>query len=307
MNTQIFEEEAVLQRLRHYLPHQNPLKDFINDNVLKPFQNLPFHEALETASVYFGYKTYLHLKEYRKLYAKNKISHAVLDKIIAEQKGKGGLTTWKHKLLQEQYDTAWRNRLGYLHHVWMRQYWINIEKEVHSFLFRFVGSYVDQGIAMEKFPTESKTFLGAIKELERNSFWVKIFKSSRVRHLLLHTDCSMESLLKILVGDESLYEQYLFDQQFAHAGWSGMVAVLEKHPETLLDKKHISLHDFIVFELLLEIDALDRKFNENGWTALVYSLEEQVIPLFRPSNEANCSRSMPFGKRLTNGRCTIRS
>ncbi len=284
MHTQIFEEGEVLRRLQHYLPHQNPLKDFINDNVLRPFQHLPFHEALETASAYFGYKTYLTLKEYRTLYAENKISHAVLEKIIKEQKGKVGLETWKHKLLEAHYDTAWRNRLGYLHHVWMRQYRLNIEKEVHSFLFRFVGSYVDQGIAMEKFPTESKTFLAAIKELERNSF-VKIFRSSRVRHLLLHTDCQMESLLKILLGEESLYEQYLFDQQFAHAGWSGMVAVLEKHPETLLDKRHISLHDFIIFELLLEIDALDRKLDENGWSALIYSLDEQITPLFAPISQ----------------------
>lgn len=270
-----------MRRLQRYLPHQNPLKDFVHHNTLNSFQDLPFHEALETASTYFGYKTYLHLKEYRTLYAEGKISSAVLEKILLEQKGKEGVEVWKHKLLEEHYDTAWRNRLGYLHHTWMRQYRLNIEKEVHSFLFRFVGSYVDQGIAMEKFPTESHTFLGAIKELERNSF-VKIFRSSRVRHLLLHTHCRIDQLLEILVGEESLYEQYLFDQQFAHAGWSGMVAVLEKHPETLLDKKHISLHDFIVFELLLEIDALDRKLGEDGWTALIYSLEEKITPLFSP-------------------------
>jgi hypothetical protein len=36
-----------------------------------------------------------------------------------------------------------------------------------------------------------------------------------------------------------------------------LVATVETQPHTLLDKKNISLHDLIVFELLLEIDALD--------------------------------------------------
>ncbi|TAD97986.1 MAG: DUF2309 domain-containing protein [Bacteroidetes bacterium] len=282
MDSQIFEEKVVLQNLQHYLPHQNPLKDFVHHNTLNSFQNLPFHEALETASSYFGYKTYLQLKEYRALYAQNKINHAILDRIICEAKGKENLAEWKKKLIEEHYDTAWRNRLGYLHHSWDRAYQLNIEKEVHTFLFRLVGSYVDQGISMEKFPTESSSFLEAIKILEANSFLVKIFQSKRVRHLLLHTECSITSLLDILVGDQSLYEQYLFDQQFAHAGWSGMVAVLEHHHETLLDERQISLEDFIIFELLLEIDALDRKFGEKGWTSLNNHIKTVITPIFAP-------------------------
>jgi hypothetical protein len=42
----------------------------------------------------------------------------------------------------------------------------------------------------------------------------------------------------------------LFDQQFAHPGWSGIVSVIEDMPQTLLDTRRISLQDLIIFELV---------------------------------------------------------
>ncbi|HEX5172162.1 MAG TPA: putative inorganic carbon transporter subunit DabA, partial [Cyclobacteriaceae bacterium] len=86
-------------------------------------------------------------------------------------------------------------------------------------------------------------------------------------------------LLKILIGDESLFKQYLFDQQFAHQGWSGMVSAIEDHPETLLDQRDISLQDLIIFELLLEIDALDFEFGEI-WAPLSHRLSDRPPDLF---------------------------
>jgi uncharacterized protein YbcC (UPF0753/DUF2309 family) len=276
-----YEEEVVLHHLHHYLPHQNPLKDFIHQNTLSCFQDLPFHLALETATSLFGYKTYLHLSQYRKLFAEGKINPKILQKIIIDHKGIDTYKEWHDKLLTQQYDTALTNRLGQLHQVWTNHYHLNIEKEIHGFLFRFVGSYIDQGIAIQKFPIRNKSFLAAIKELESYSF-SKIFKSKRVRDLLLHKHCTIKDLLNILVGEQQWYEQYLFDQQFAHAGWSGMVAVLEAHPEMLLDKRKITLHDFIIFELLLEIDALDRKFGVDKWLPLASKLPANVTPIFAP-------------------------
>jgi hypothetical protein len=45
----------------------------------------------------------------------------------------------------------------------------------------------------------------------------------------------------VLVGKESLYEQYLFDQQFSHQGWSGIISSIEDAPESLINTKQISL------------------------------------------------------------------
>jgi uncharacterized protein YbcC (UPF0753/DUF2309 family) len=279
-----YKEEVVLHRLHHYLPHQNPLKDFIHHNTLHAFQDLPFHKALETASTIFGYQTYLHLSQYRKLFSEGKINPKILKKILLEKKG-SDWQIWQEKLLHTSYNTNITNRLGQLHQIWTKEYHLNIEKEIHSFLFRFVGAFIDQGISLQKFPVSNRSFLAAVRELERHSF-VKIFQSRRVRDLLLHHHLDTKKLLDILVGDEQYYEQYLFDQQFAHAGWSGMVAVIEKHPESLLDRRKISLKDFIIFELLLEIDALDQKMGEANWKNLKYFIENdpetQIQLLFAP-------------------------
>ena len=90
----------------------------------------------------------------------------------------------------------------------------------------------------------------------------------------------MEDLLKILIGDESLYEHYIFDQQFAHPGWSGIVSAIEDNPKTLLDTRKITVHELVMLELLLEIDAMDTKFNEN-WSPLSFKLKKQPAYLFR--------------------------
>lgn len=154
---------------------------------------------------------------------------------------------------------------------------------IQPLLFRVLCSYLDQGIAIWSFPIWEKGFIASLQELEKNTY-NSFFKSKRVRKLLINWDphrpeCKLEMLLQMLVGDESLYEHYLFDQQFAHQGWSGMVSAIEDYPETLMDKRGITLHDLILFELMLEIDALDSKFGET-WQPLNSRLKELPEPLF---------------------------
>lgn len=262
MNTQhnSFNEEAVLHELKHYLPAQAPLKDFIHHNTLHAFQTLKFHEGLANASKIFGYKVSLPLAEYRKMYATGRIRKEVLEKIVADRKGKDA-RNWIEKLLSEGYDESVTPRIGSFRSHWKIEYRIDLDSLVQPTLFRILCSYLDQGIAIWKFPVWHKGFLASIKEMERNAFG-SFFKTPRARQLLLSGKYDMASLLKILVGNEAFYEEYLFDQQFAHQGWSGMVAAIELQPETLLDTKKITLHDLIVFELLMEIDALDTKFGD---------------------------------------------
>ncbi len=262
-----FDEHKVLHDLKHFLPAQAPLKDFIHHNTLHAFQNMKFSDAISKASKIFGYKVFLSLKEYRDHYKSGRIRKDVLDKIITERHGPEGLDLWRKNAVEKLYDTSVAPRIGTLRSNWKKLFHIDLDFPVHPILFRVLCSYLDQGIAIWNFPVLNKGFLTSIKELERNSF-SSLFSSKRVKHLLLHTHLKMEDLLKIVVGDEKLYTRYLFDQQFAHQGWSGMVSAVEDHPETLLDHKKISLHEVIIFELLLEIDALDSKFGENKWLPL---------------------------------------
>ena len=153
---------------------------------------------------------------------------------------------------------------------------------VHPLLFRILCSYLDQGISIWRFPVWNEGFLTSIREMERISF-TSFFRTDWPRRLLLKSECKIESLLDILVGDESLYKQYLFDQQFAHQGWSGMVSTVEDVPQTLLDRKQITLQELIVFELLLEIDALDFRFGKKLATAQQKPYGKAYRPLCRDS------------------------
>lgn len=270
----VFDEAHLLQELKHYLPSQAPLKDFIHHNTLHAFQHLSFHKALNTASDLFGYKTYLNLNEYRELFGEGKIDNSILENIIASRKNDKRL--WKEKLLFQFYDENHTQRIGKLRALWKEQYSLNMEKEVHPLLFRLICSYVDQGVSQWQFPHYKGGLLNSIRHMENNSFF-HLFKSKRVKELLWKTDITLKNLLSVLIADEQYYHYYIFDQQFMHPGWSGMVSVIENNPNTLLDKRSVSLHDFIILELLLEIDVLDRKHG-NKWQPL--TMHHKIQPLF---------------------------
>lgn len=290
MNTNIghLDELGILHKLHHYLPQQAALKDFIHHNTLHAFQDLHFKEGIRSASCIFGYRTTLSLEEYRQLYKQKIIKKDVLERVITAQKGTENVEQWRKLLLHHQFKASAAPRIGQLRALWKESYGINLDKIVHPQIFRLLGNYLDQGISTNQFPYASKGFLAAIKELERNSL-TGIFKTERAKKLLHSDETSIASLLHIVVGDYAFYEQYLFDQQFAHPGWSGFVSVVEHQPDTLLDKRSITLGDLVTLELILEIDALDQKFGVN-WKPIGFADGVNFIPtLFAevPSDDLN--------------------
>ena len=52
----LFDEQHILHELKHYLPTQTPLKDFIHHNSLHAFQQMKFYDAIFKASKIFGYQ-----------------------------------------------------------------------------------------------------------------------------------------------------------------------------------------------------------------------------------------------------------
>lgn len=276
----VFDEHHTLHELKHFLPAQASLKDFIHHNTLHAFQKQKFFEGTLAASQIFGYRVSLSLSEYREFYCTGKIRKDILEKIISDKKEVGELKTWLFNLLEKKYDAPAMPRLGALRSNWKRVLRFDMDSMVHPILFRLVCAYLDQGIAMWSFPIWQKDFFTAIQEMERASF-TSFFRGKLARTLLLDTPCHLKELLARVVGDESLYEQYLFDQQFAHQGWSGMVAVVESQPETLCDTRKISLQDLIRFELLLEIDALEYHFGSQ-WKPLGFAITQKPENLFAP-------------------------
>jgi uncharacterized protein YbcC (UPF0753/DUF2309 family) len=279
MNTSIFREENVIHHLKHYLPAQASLKDFIHHNTLHAFQDRKFCDALTEASTIFGYKTSFSVEEYRRLYQDGKINDAAIDAIIARKNPTESAASWRLKMLETTYQEEFSGRIGQFRAQWKAKYSVDPDLDIQPFLFRFLCNYLDQGISIWRFPVWNKGFLTTIREMEKNTF-ISFFKTERPRKLLMNRQCEIGDLLKIIVGEEKLYEHYLFDQQFSHPGWSGLVSAIEDQPQTLLDGRKISLQDLIIFELLLEIDVLDAKFGEN-WVPLGYRKDIKVLPLFR--------------------------
>lgn len=276
-STLVFNERQVIHDLKHYLPAQAPLKDFIHHNTLHAFQHLKFKDGVRHASEILGYRSSLSISDFRKLFANGQIKEEILDRIIREKKG-NQFEEWKRKVVEYKYTNTSLPRIGALRSQWKSQYHIDLDSMVQPILFRILCSYLDQGISIWNFPIREKTFLGSLQEMERNSF-SSFFRKDRAKALLLETTCEITDLLKIVVGDESLYKRYLFDQQFAHQGWSGMVSTIEDQPFTILDPRKLSMHDLIVFELLMEIDVLDYEFGKN-WQSLATCLLDKPIDLF---------------------------
>ena len=275
-----FNLHEVIHELKHFLPAQAPLMDFVHHNTLHAFQNLTFHEALETAHVKLGYQVYFPLETFRDLHNSGRISDEMIDRILEEKKGKEK-EIWKGKLLYGQYDAIEHARVGAMRGQWKKQYNLDLDSLVHPTLFRLLGSYLDQGISIWNFPIDDLSFLEAIRKLEESS-WVSIFKTKTTKSLLLNTNTRIEDILAILVGkNEAYYEQYLYDQQFAHQGWSGMVSTVEDLPQTLLDRRQIKLEELILLELLLELDALDHKLGAD-WKPLDQHLTEDIPHLHDP-------------------------
>jgi uncharacterized protein YbcC (UPF0753/DUF2309 family) len=265
----MYENEHLAQlihELKHYLPSQSPLKDFIHHNTLHAFQHLPFHQGLHAAQQLFGFQTYLSLDAFRNLYHKGEISAASLDRAIAQQTALS-----KDQLFDFEAEKELPTVVGSYRLQWKKKLGFDLDVRVHPLLFRIVTSFLDQGIAIWRFPTNGLPFLAALRQLEDENT-ASIFSGERARNCFLNPDFKLKDALDLLVGDQSAFENYLYDQQFAHPGYSGMIAQIANSPSLLVLKREIAFEDYLLLECLLEIDALDQ--HHGSWTpAAKLSLE----------------------------------
>lgn len=278
-----FKEHEVLHELKQYLPAFSPGRTFTHRNPLQAFQHLSFHDALRQASMMLGYRTSLSLEEYRLLYNSKRVKPGILEKILVEKKGAARTFEWQDKVLMKKFPAdpaADAPRIGVLRANWQKQYKTDLDHHIHPKLFRILGNYLDLGVSHWRFPVRGQGLLDSMREMESNSF-VSVFNTPRARNLLLHSRSSISELLMLIVGDETLFKQYLFDQQFAHRGWSGLVAALESAGKPLPNGGSITLHELIVFELLMEIDVLDDRLGKH-WEPLASRLAGRPCDLFAP-------------------------
>ncbi len=74
-----FELNDTLEHLRHLLPNQGPIKDFIHHNPIHGFQSMEFHKGIALASSLFGSKSYLSIATYESRFKSEEITEAHID------------------------------------------------------------------------------------------------------------------------------------------------------------------------------------------------------------------------------------
>ncbi|MFZ9388772.1 MAG: putative inorganic carbon transporter subunit DabA, partial [Chitinophagaceae bacterium] len=281
----IFDEEHVLHELKHYLPSQQALKDFIHHNTLHAFQHFKFYEAIFRASRIFGFQVHLQLEEYRELCHSGRIRKDIVRMVIARKRGDDAVNEWEKRMLRQEYDTVNHPRIGQLRAFWKQSYSLDLDNRVHPLLFRILCAFLDQGIAVEEYPVNHLSFVESLRVMERQSI-SSFFRTKEVRRMFQSGDYTITGLLTRIVGRDEYFEQYLFDQQFAHHGWSGFVSAVEDNPHTLLDRKLISLKELVEFELLLELDVLNATLGQS-WQPLAIHVTVSPADLFAevPVNE----------------------
>ena len=286
--------DRVVRKLKHFLPAQASLKDFIHHNTLHSFQSETFFDGIRRASATFGYKVSLSISEYRDLYSRGRISDEAIQSVLKEYESLNAEHILE-KMLFGSFNSAPPPRIGQLRSNWKKAYQIDLDSLVHPVLFRLLCSFLDQGISIWNFPLSHLSFLHAIRELEKLSK-TSFFRTAEARSLLLNEAVQIEQLLELIVGDPELYEQYIFDQQFTHPGWSGMISVIEDQPETLLDRRNISLKDLICLELILELDAL-WYMHGNAWKPIASVLARQPEGLFSDTAESELNKILEYWQR----------
>lgn len=258
-----FDLPASLERIRHWLPTQGPIKDFIHHNTLHAFQHLPFYEGVELAAATFGARDYLSLAEYESMWSAGKISDAGISLALAA-------TALPEERRAELRAAMFREAAGgaepplpapdSLRKRWREERGLDLDAKTHPTLFRLLAGYLDQGVGLWRVPHVNHSFYGALARwVEESALPIGTLSRAVCRRLLkLPPADAVKDCLSRMVGDESGWEAYLLDMFLAHPGWSGMVNVLEGSPHSLLERRQISLLEAAAIELILERGQLER-------------------------------------------------
>ena len=240
---------SILDHIRHFLPAQGPIKDFIHHNTLHAFQDKPFEQAVLQAGYFYGAHTHMPLTYYRAAYAQGKISKKALQE-SAQQLGV------EFEQLFDYVDTKEEKKQERQNSEW--------DGAINPILFRLTSGFLDQGIGIWAFPSSELSFWECIRKLAQESFFpIASFvnKKSFLSWLEKTPEEAAVQLLHHLVGDEEKYEAYIMQTLMAHPGWSGMVNVLEHKPSSLFKNRSIRLVEFLALKLVLEWEWISASGN----------------------------------------------
>jgi uncharacterized protein len=296
----VFDLNATIDHIAHWLPSQGPIKDFIHHNTLHAVQHYPFHEGVAIAAKVFGARSYLPLADYQQRFKEGRISQNAVAWAIAQSGCSDQEQLNLQKILFEEDHQSHYPPISLANHgirnALMNQLEIDLNALVHPVMFRLLSNFLDQGISRWALPKNGENFWDCVVRLTLNSLIpLYPFHQPLVRGMLNdEPDQVILSCLKQIVGDEALYSQYLLEMLLAHPGWSGMVHIIETNPQALLAPRSISLKQLLAVELACELAFIDKK--KGGHFLSVARLPElDAIPLF---NEEHLTPQVPLKLRV---------
>jgi len=265
------DEPIYLTQLRHFLPSQAPLKDFVHHNTLHHYQNVSFKQAIERYLEDLGVKNIFDIQIYLDRYKQGVISNEAIEFVLGAYdfdllEVKNGLKNaqdWvafsENEWHKNQEQFKWNPLVKTLKGTWKRKLNLDVDAAVYPILFRWISNYMDQGISELENIRWNKGIWDDFKEINQNSF-ISVLNHKESKAILSQSESAQDAfntLLKRFIGeDESLIFSYLKEQQLLHPGWSGLVSVVEQNPAHLILPRKVSLLEFIAVELLLEYDFL---------------------------------------------------
>ncbi len=247
----------MLSHLRHFLPSQGPIKDFVHHNTLHTFQEhgMSFHEAIRSASELYGAYEYLPLSQYREMYATGKISDAALAHVLLAAGDTAGVL--REQMLTGQYPDLLKRAgfrsSGYLKAITFAA-GIKLEEQVHPTVFRIVANYLDQGIASISVAHQAEDFWQALRLQIRTARPFGLDRSVCAWLQRYEPEDLIENLLSSLLPANAHKKTFLLEVLMAARGWSGLVAQIEVNPACLNYPRSITLAQYVALYLAILTD-----------------------------------------------------
>lgn len=242
----------MLAHLRHFLPSQGPVKDFIHHNTLHTFQEqgMSFHEALRSASELYAASEYLPLSVYRGMYAAGKITEAALAQVLTAAGDAAGVL--REQMLTGSYPDILR-RAGFRASGYLKAITgaarILPEERVHPTVFRLVANYLDQGIAAITMAHDAPDFWSALRLQIRTARPFGVSRTACAWILRYEPDDLIGHLLDTLLPASADRQTFLLELLMAARGWSGLVAQIEENPAYLNHPRRITLAQYVALYL----------------------------------------------------------
>lgn len=293
-----FDIDDAIHHVAHWLPSQNPIKDFIHHNTLHAVQNRPFADAVAIASRLYGAKSSQPLSYFQERHASGRIyDFALASALKSHSTSPKECDELKDRMFHEDGAAHYPPpsiALDGMRQRWLTKLEINLDSLVHPILFRLISNFLDQGISHWPVALPDESFWQCVIRLVDDSF-IPLYPlgEPEARELLQKDpDHAIHYCLNRLVGDETLFGTYLLELSLAHPGWSGMVHVIERRPESLLFRRSISLKEFIAVELLMELATLNMKLGSR------FTSVEETPPMGEVDSFATALTSPPIPKHL---------